>query len=269
MDGEDVSGWKFMPYSEISQKIKATAAASKKLSKLQKKLVSDYCQMLDDIDFLLQDFLSSHQKKLATTEECQALQDVRLADIACKLSAEQFIEWLRLQPEIQKIKAKTEKLGLKFFLNAGFAKKHSTIDVRLIHDSKPMVKIQSDYTVSSPWLYGVQIEDISYARFVQVNDCMKKADGSRWTSDQLFEEFSRLGWLPSKDKLANPLKARVQYGRYAVDGKYQFVYQPDLAVDMSYEGLKKRIIYDMEAACKFGKEVDIDGVLSGSSQKGA
>jgi hypothetical protein len=262
MEEEGVLRWRFMSYPEISAAIKKEIDSAIWLSAHYKELVKDYCTMIEDMNKLLCDFLSPYPSTLLTTKQCLALSDVRLEDLVNKLSAERFANWLRNQPEIIDIKQRVRNRGLRFFVFTDYLKKHSIVDVRIVQDSRSDDAVIKDHCGSSPWLFGVQIEDDVYGRCFQVGGQIKKSNGHGWKHNEIFEKFNQLGWLPLKENVMNAKKVRVPYGRYEVPGKYSFVYQPEGLSDMSYSSLKEKVVGDMKEACDFIENVDVQGVLT-------
>lgn len=262
MEEANVSRWRFISYPEISAAIRKAAVCATCLRGHYKELINDYCTMIEDMSEVLNQFLAPYPTTLLTTKQCLALRDVRLEDLVNKLSAEKFANWLRNQPEIIDLEQRVRGRGLKFFVLTDYLKKHSIVDIRIVHDSRSDDAVIKDHGGTSPWLLGVQIEDDVYGRCFQVGGQVKKSNGRGWSHNEIFEKFNQLGWLPLKEDVPNAKKVRVPYGRYEVHGRYSFVYQPEGLSDMTYSSLKDKIVSDMNVAYDFIKDVDVQGVLT-------
>ena len=262
MEEANVSRWRFVSYPEISSAIRKVTDRGTCLSGYYKEIIKEYCTMIEDMSELLNKFLAPYPTTLLTTKQCLALSDVRLEDLVNKLSAERFANWLRNQPEIIDIEQRVRVRGLRFFVFTDYLKKHSIVDIRIVQDSRSDDAVIKDHGGTSPWLLGIQIEDDVYGRCFQVGGQVKKSNGHGWRHNEIFEKFNQLGWLPLKEDVMNAKKVRVPYGRYEVHGKYSFVYQPEGLLDMSYSSLKDKIVSDMNEACDFIENVDVQGVLT-------
>lgn len=257
------SRWTFLPYAEISRRIKLALKGSSHIGELYKKVLIDYCRMIDNMCSVLENFLGRYQGLLLRTEECMELSDVRLEDLVNKLSAERFANWLTSQSEIIRLKQRVEERGLRFFILTDYLKKHAIVDVRIVSDVRTDDEIIKDHGGTSPWLMGVQIENDGYGRCFQVGDQIRTNGGRPWGHGEIFSRFNGLGWLPRKTDLPNSTVRRVDYGHYEVRGKYSFVYQPERLRDLSYGALRDKLLLDMSAACDFVERNDIQRILCG------
>ena len=256
-----ISRWRFIPYTEIANGIRRVVDASSVLSDFYKSLVNDYCTMIEDMCEVLERFLEPYTETFLTTDKCSVLSDIRLEDLANKLSAERFADWLRSRPEIADIENRVRARGLRLFIFTDYLKKHSIVDVRIVNDERSEDEIIKDHCGYSQWLLGVQIENDCYSRCVQVGGQTRKANRDHWKHDEMFRRFNSLGWLPSKEELTNPKMKKKDYGKYEVNGKYSFVYQPEGLMTFSYSALKDKIVRDMKAACDFIESNDIQRIL--------
>lgn len=242
-------GWKFVAFCTINDRIEEVARNSQQLDAFSKELTLRYCRTVRSLTNVLNAFIESNGNRLVSTEERSYLEPIRIADIAGKLQGERFVKCLRLDSDLCKIKSVVEASGFHFLIRSDFFKKHVVIDVRIVADNSSADETK-DHGTNTQWMLGIQIEDCSYARCVQVGAAVRH-NGNPLNRESVFDFFNTQGWLPGKNQLpGEPLmrKPTSAYGTYQKQGSYCFVYQPYRLEDFDFDALKVRIVNDMRVA---------------------
>ena len=221
-------GWKFLSYHEIGTKI-AEAAKSENES-FEKELIIRYAEMICQLYIVVKESVRNiGNQLLLPTEELNQLESVRMGDVAKKLNADYFAEYLNMR--LLSLPKQVKKY--KFNISTGFSHKAAIVDIRYVNDAVGVI--------------GIQIQGKQYRRFVQI--LSKDVNDNK-----LYQKFADLKWFWNRyddDKFADGRKTSMrkshQYNEFITE-EYHFLHQYWDIQDYSFEGLKSIIEKDMAIA---------------------
>jgi len=221
--------------SSISECLRGMVKTSNNFSKYEQDTILQYCDMIDNITLLVNNFVTTSGKSL--NYDYKKLTEIRFDDLCKKIKANDFVNYLKetIKPEID------EKLigtGYKADLWSSFSRKDSIIDLRLVKDSGELTEK----------MIGIQIQGNQY----RLHGSRKGFDIK---CDDVFEELKNIGWLEeyntsSKYVFGKKTKMRKNYCKYegGRGDPYHFVYQYYVIEDFSYDVLTKSISENINKA---------------------
>jgi len=171
--------WRFVSYSNIANKIQAIISRAE--SQYDKDLLTDYLNVLNNINNLMQLALNETDGRLSYwTENIDKFYKIRMMDVFRKLKADTFAT------KCKDIETKFDELakrhiGWEFYISRSFHNGKATLSFELLKyiDEKYKGEI------------GVQIEDNQFRLFLGL------AEGSSKKVDDIFNVGIDVGWFDS------------------------------------------------------------------------
>lgn len=167
--------WRYISYSSIAKILRDVITSDKYLE----SIVTDYCNVLDSINKLMELSLKETSGRLSYwTDSIDMLNEVRLMDVYRKLKADDFAVQCKDVEERVKSMAKQHN-GWDFYISRSFHNGKATLSFELLKYVEKKYKGQ----------IGVQLEDNQFRLFLGV------AEGSNKTVDDIFEIGIKNGWF--------------------------------------------------------------------------
>lgn len=244
-----VDGWSALTYDEIGEAIKQNAHL---ISEKYRDSVNEYAEIIIVLNNLISNTLKSRENLLSiSADNFNDFEDIHLADVLRKLSAQSFAEYIN-----EKTKSITIPDGWELSVSNDYANKKGNVDIFLVG------KNQNDKKH-----VGIQLEGIQYRRVAE--------DGPKCDVDKLFKDFADKGWFDGNFKVGNKLfgaftttmdpEAKVKglekrqarakehwthFNAYLTD-KSSFIYQHyNLDKDVAFDKLADIIIDDLNNLIK-------------------
>lgn len=192
------SGWEYLSYKEISNRINEIST-SKNNQSYEQATIKEYCFIVDNICICLNELIMETQNKLYYDN--QLLKGIRLHDVFNKIKYSEFYH--KIMEEIVNIEMPA---GFTFDCYQGILHSVPLVSIRLKKDNI---------------LIGVEIQGYNYSRCGQIFGA---------SLEDTFNYFANIGWL-DKD-YERKRNGKRPYLKYETK-EYSFVYQP-----YSLEGTK-------------------------------
>lgn len=232
--------WCFVSYSEIGSKLKEISIPDAQT----RLLIEEYCDLLESINFLMNEAMNEKPKVLSYwTENIKSLDDVHLMDVFRKLKADDFVR------NCGDIEEKYTKIvnqkcpDFHFYIDRSFHNKEATISFTIQKGQEKTYKGQ----------VGVQIEGNQFRLFLGL------AYGDAQSISELAQKYN---WHDSSyDKKTNRqvfghrTKMKDMYCSYSGRWVYQYFDTWNEELDIQgYDELKKQLNYFLTRAVEIVSE---------------
>lgn len=223
-NGEVSIDWHFVDYLSIAEQLEQiTISSDKHAIQEHSDQILEYCTIIRKICSILRAALEQKSGRLDCDFAGHDLDEIRIADIAVKMKAADFMRFVKENIE----KTIPECMQKWIWFGQSFHNKKATLDFRLTR------KIDQ-----KAWLsLGIQIEGKQYRLIAERN-------ASEYSCEQVYNEFTN-DWFNAQEKSPSMRSAFCKYS-----GEYSFVYQYSDITEQnnSYVQLLEKILIDLRRA---------------------
>lgn len=199
--------WKFVSYSKIGEELRKIQISDV----YTKQLVSEYCDILESINYLMKEAMNENPAVLSYwTENIKHLEDVHLMDVFRKLKADDFVKNCG-DIEEKYLKIVNQKCpGFHFYIDRSFHNKEATLSFVIQKGEEKQYKGQ----------IGIQIEGNQFRLFLGLTN------GDAKSISELAQKYN---WHDSsyekktnKQVFGHPTKMKDIYCSYSGRWVYQY-----------------------------------------------
>ena len=235
--------WHFVSYSEIANTLRAITFSNQFLN----EIVKDYCEVLDAINYLMDESLKESNNVLSFwSENTDLLYDINLMDVYRKLKGDDFVHFFndKYQKDLE-TKANELSIGWRYATDRSFNNAKATLSFKFIK------RDELDDYISE---IGIQIEGEQFRLFFGVDgdnkeNLFKKGLSVKWFCDGYDKKTKNI----IEGKESSMTKEYCSYGN-------QWIYQYfNLSgKDKDYNLLSKMIFDELNRACLTIKSKEIE-----------